>query len=177
MKQTFLLPSLAQPFTMGLRQPPAKKLPFVPKKRSVVEMLGSPDREAPMTPTPFGSVTPNQRPGSVASSQRPRAIRPYRSPSVEEEVEEPELPGSSSAALKLKEKRRVLGWKLPIRCLVPKSARVLRAGARACCVKCSHTYFNFPDQMCWLPEGLEKCADCLKGNHRCRPVRTLPSLP
>ncbi|OAF57806.1 hypothetical protein VC83_05680 [Pseudogymnoascus destructans] len=70
---------------MGPRQPPAKKLPFVLKKHSAAEMLGSSDREAPMTPTPFGSVMPNQRPGSVALSQCPHAICPYHSPSVEEE--------------------------------------------------------------------------------------------
>ena len=114
--------------------------------------------------------------GSVASS-RPRAVRPYRSPSVEDAPEGSDPLVLSFDALKQKERRTALGWKLSARRPLPESAGILRARFRAYCLKCSHTYFNFLDQMCWTPKGLDKCDDCLEGRHRCLPVRILPSLP
>lgn len=140
---------------MGPRRKPAAKPAVTPRKRAA-DQMSSPVSEVPPTPTPLGSV----------SSQRPRAVRPYRSPTVEDvpEVEEPAH----------EDYRSVLGWKVARRCPVPESAGRLRAGPRPCCVKCGHTYWNFPAQMCWIPAGMDKCGDCLSGNHSCAQVRVFP---
>ncbi|OBT38496.1 hypothetical protein VE00_11192 [Pseudogymnoascus sp. WSF 3629] len=144
---------------MALRKKPAERAAITPLKRGAAQMSGS--SESTATPTPMGSVT----------SERPRAIRPYRSPSLEDAPEEPEVVGpSSNAQDPQKEQRTVFGWKLATRCVVPELAGRLRAGFRDCCLKCSHTYYNYPDQMCWTPSGLGKCGDCLQGNHRCLPI-------
>ncbi|ELR08577.1 hypothetical protein GMDG_03272 [Pseudogymnoascus destructans 20631-21] len=137
---------------------PHKKNPVAtPCKRAADQMAGSPESEAPVTPVPSG----------VASSpSRSRTVCPYGSPEVENAAEEPEgsiVPEPEA----LKDERTVLGWKVAARCEVPESAGRLRAGSRPCCVKCAHTYYNFPGQMCWVPSGMAKCADCLRGNHAC----------
>ncbi|ELR05861.1 hypothetical protein GMDG_07634 [Pseudogymnoascus destructans 20631-21] len=145
---------------------PHKKVPTAPvpavttRKRTAAQMLGSPRSKALVTPTPSRSV----------SSQRPCAIRPYRSPTVEDGPEEVDDPRSSTNIPK--EMRTVLGWKVAARCVVPESAGRLRAGPRPCCVKCARTYFNFPGQLCWIPGDLGKCGDCLQGNHQCVPANT-----
>ncbi|OBT50781.1 hypothetical protein VE04_09538 [Pseudogymnoascus sp. 24MN13] len=141
-----------------------KALAATPRKRLAAQMSGSPESQAPGTPTPSGAAS---------SVSRSRTVRPYRSPSVEDEVEDAVAPEPEA----LKDERTVLGWKLANRCEVPESAGRLRAGSRACCVKCAHTYFNFPSQMCWVPSGMTKCADCLRGNHPCVPfVAALEAL-
>ncbi|ELR10551.1 hypothetical protein GMDG_04825 [Pseudogymnoascus destructans 20631-21] len=146
---------------MAPRKQPKKTVAPVatPLKRSSTQMSGSPELESPATPTPFG-------PASIASTSRPRTVRPYRSPSVEDAPEEEEV----AAQLAAKEMRTALGWKLSARRPVPESVGPLRAGSRDCCVKCSVTYYNYPGQICWDPVGLDKCGDCLQGNHRCVPV-------
>ncbi|OBT70569.1 hypothetical protein VF21_10435 [Pseudogymnoascus sp. 05NY08] len=128
-----------------------------PRKRPAVQMSSSPESQAPATPTPSGVAS--------AASQA-RTVRPYRSPEVEDEAEDPDVPESEAP----KDERTVLGWKVATRCEVPESAGRLRAGSRLCCVKCAHTYYNFPGQMCWVPSGMVKCADCLRGNHACVPA-------
>ncbi|ELR10486.1 hypothetical protein GMDG_08740 [Pseudogymnoascus destructans 20631-21] len=147
---------------MAPRKQPKKTVAPVatPLKRSSAQMSGSPELESPATPTPFG-------PASVASTSRPRTVRPYRSPSVEDAPEEEE---EVAAQLAAKEMRTALGWKLSACRPVPESVGPLRAGSRDCCVKCSVTYYNYPGQICWVPVGLDKCGDCLQGNHRCVPV-------
>lgn len=137
-----------------------KVLAATPRKRLAAQMSGSPESQAPDTPTPSGAAS---------SVSRSRTVRPYRSPLVEDEVEDAVAPEPEAP----KDERTVLGWKLSYRCEVPESAGRLRAGSRVCCVKCAHTYFNFPGQMCWVPSGMTKCADCLQGNHPCVPVRNL----
>ena len=137
-----------------------------PAKRTAAQMAGSsPEGGLPVTPTPT-------RPGSVASSTRPRAIRPYREPIVEN-VDEDEVPeGHARFGLGgLKDQRTALGWKFAPRVAVPEALGPLRAAPRFCCRKCSVTYFNFPDQQCWAPSGMDRCADCLHSNCPCEPVR------
>ncbi|KFY74399.1 hypothetical protein V498_09983, partial [Pseudogymnoascus sp. VKM F-4517 (FW-2822)] len=54
----------------------------------------SPESEALVTPTP----------SSVASASRSRTVRPYRSPEVEDVIEEPDVPEPEA----LKDERSVL---------------------------------------------------------------------
>ncbi|ELR09465.1 hypothetical protein GMDG_08695 [Pseudogymnoascus destructans 20631-21] len=141
-------------------KPKGKALVATPRKRPAAQMSGSPESQAPATPVPSGVASP---------TSRSRTVRLYRSPEVEGEAEEPEgsvVPESEAP----KGERTVLGWKVAARCEVPNSAGRLRAGSRPCCVRCAHTYYNFPGQMCWVPSGMAKCADCLRGNHACVPA-------
>ncbi|KFY48603.1 hypothetical protein V496_10250, partial [Pseudogymnoascus sp. VKM F-4515 (FW-2607)] len=140
--------------------------PATPAKRTAAQMLGSsPEVGLPVTPTPT-------RPGSVASSARPRAIRPYREPVVEDAIDEDDvLEGHPLFGVGgLKDQRTALGWKFSPRVPVPEALGPLRAAPRSCCRKCSVTYFNFPDQQCWAPSGMDRCADCLQSNSACEPV-------
>ncbi|OBT88262.1 hypothetical protein VE02_02810 [Pseudogymnoascus sp. 03VT05] len=133
-----------------------------------------------MAPNPKGpklkgaapAATPRKRP-AVQMSGSPKSQAPATpTPSgVEDEAEDPDVPESKA----LKDERTVLRWKVATRCEVPKSAGRLCAGSRLCCVKCAHTYYNFLGQMCWVPSGMVKCADCLRGNHACVPVGQPPS--
>ncbi|OBT38481.1 hypothetical protein VE00_11194 [Pseudogymnoascus sp. WSF 3629] len=69
-------------------------------------MSGSPESQAPATPVP--SVV-------ASSTSRSRTVRPYRSPEVEDEAEDPEgsvVPESEAP----KDERTVLGWKVAARC-------------------------------------------------------------
>ncbi|OAF59754.1 hypothetical protein VC83_04045 [Pseudogymnoascus destructans] len=146
-------------------KPKGKALVATPRKRPAAQMSGSPESQAPATPVPSGVASP---------TSRSRTVRPYRSPEVEGEAEELEgsvVPESEAP----KGERTVLGWKVAARCEVPDSAGRLRAGSRPCCVKCAHTYYNFPGQMCWVPSGMAKCADCLRGNHACVPAAAKPA--
>lgn len=141
-----------------------------PVKRTAAQMLGSsPEVGLPVTPTPT-------RPGSVASSSRPRAIRPYREPTVEDVIDEGEVPEGQalSGVDGFKGKRTALGWKFATRVPIPEALGPLRAAPRPCCLKCSVTYYNFPGQQCWAPSGMDRCADCLHGNHPCLPVGPFP---
>ncbi|OAF61852.1 hypothetical protein VC83_01665 [Pseudogymnoascus destructans] len=141
-------------------KPKGKAPVTTPRKRPVAQMSSSPESQAPATPVP--SVV-------TSSTSRSRTIRPYRSPEVEDEAEDLEgsvVPESEAP----KDERTVLGWKVAARCEVPDSAGRLHAGSCPCCMKCAHTYYNFPGQMCWVPSGMAKCADCLRGNHACVPA-------
>ncbi|OBT62630.1 hypothetical protein VE03_08512 [Pseudogymnoascus sp. 23342-1-I1] len=89
---------------MATRKQPKKQpiAPVVtPRKRGAAQMSGSPESTA--TPTPRGSVAP----------ARPRAIRPYRSPSMEGSPEEPEfttaIKGKEPATPKTKGASRAKG--------------------------------------------------------------------
>ncbi|ELR10619.1 hypothetical protein GMDG_04888 [Pseudogymnoascus destructans 20631-21] len=146
------------PKLKGLKQKAAAPA-ATPRKRPATQMSGSPELQAPATPTPSG--------GASATSQA-RTVRPYRSPEVEveDEAEEPDIPESEAP----KDECTVLGWKVAARCVIPESTGRLRAGSRLCCVECAHTYYNFPGQMCWVPSGMAKCADCLRSNHACIPA-------
>ncbi|KFZ19768.1 hypothetical protein V501_00501 [Pseudogymnoascus sp. VKM F-4519 (FW-2642)] len=132
-------------------QGPAKSTPL---KRPASQIAGSLESSAPETPTTSG-----------ATAKRPRVTRPYRSPTVQDGPEESNVP--RPAATKPVGMRTVLGWKVAARRVVPEDLGPVRAGSRACCVKCAHTYYNFPGQMCWTPSGLDKCADCAHGNNDC----------
>ncbi|OBT81117.1 hypothetical protein VE02_10246 [Pseudogymnoascus sp. 03VT05] len=82
-----------------------KALAATPRKRLAAQMSGSPESQAPGTPTPSG----------VASSvSRSRTVRLYRSPSVEDEVKDAVAPEPEAP----KDERTV-----------PESAGRLRAGS------------------------------------------------
>lgn len=139
---------------------------ITPRKRPAGQMSSSPP--APSTPTP-------------STLMHRHTTRPYKSPSVEDDIEESIEPsedvgaGPTIVAPKA-EVRSVMGWKVADRVAVPESAGRLRAGLRSCCIKCAHFYYNFPELQCWRPEGMASCADCLPGKRSCVMVR-VPSFP
>lgn len=157
----------AQVKALALLRDQAGPSNVTPVKRTAAQMLGpSPEGGLPVTPTPT-------RPGSVASSARPRAIRPLRKPVVEDVIDEDEVPEGHPlfGVGGVRDQRTALGWKFSARVTVPEALGPLRAAPRPCCRKCSVTYFNFPDQQCWAPSGMDRCADCLQSNSACEPVR------
>ncbi|OBT61739.1 hypothetical protein VE03_09171 [Pseudogymnoascus sp. 23342-1-I1] len=98
-------------------------------------MAGSPESEAPVTPTPSG----------VASASRSRTVRPYRSPKVEDVIKEPNVPEPNVPKPKaLKDERSVLRWKIAACYIVPTSTGRLRASSRACYTAFRAITLTFP---------------------------------
>jgi hypothetical protein len=160
------------------RQGQASLPSMTPRKRPVAQMVESPDVAPIATPTPSRPRSMASVSRSVASASRPRAVRPLRSPPVEDTANDSDGIHEGHPLFGLggfKDERTALGWKFAVRTVVPEGVAPLRAGPRYCCLKCSTTYFNFPDQRCWAPAGMDRCADCLQGNHSCVDVR--PLLP
>ena len=113
---------------------------------------------------------PTSSVGTPSSMTKRYTIRPYCGPIAEEATEEPES-DAPVPTTPIPEPCIVIGHRLSERIAVPKSAGVLCAVVRACCMRYMHLYYNYPDLQYWFPEGFTSYRDCMKCNHPCLPMR------